>query len=255
MTNDKTFWFIRHAESEGNAGMVTTSAGGIPLTERGHAQAQHLAQHIDTPPDLFVISPYLRTVQTAQPSLDKYPSIPVETWPIQEYTYLPAEVYRSSTTAQRNKPAVDYFRKGDPDLILGDGAESFNQLIARVNLALDRVIESPHRSIYLFSHGWYIRTMLWRLIFFPGYETNLNLDTFSKLLPKTGFGYKVFSKFFSRVGQSQMNHFLLFSSVFSIPNGSVLKFNLNSENGEIYLNQITTDHIPPELRGTHLGNR
>jgi probable phosphoglycerate mutase len=254
-TKPKTFWFIRHAESAGNTGQPTPSAGGIPLTERGHNQAQCLANHLSTPPDLFVVSPYLRTSQTAQPTLEKYPHVPVETWPIEEYTYLPAELYTNTTTGQRNRPAVDYFRKADPDLVLGEGAESFNQLISRIDTALDRIIQSKFSTIHLFSHGWYMRTLLWRLIFFPNFNTNLDIDEFKRLLPNTGFGYKLFSRFFSRVGQNPIRHFLVFSSIFSIPNGAILKFSYDPDQSGIKLMELATNHIPPELRGTHLGNR
>jgi broad specificity phosphatase PhoE len=253
--NLKTFWIIRHAESAGNAGLPTPSAGGIPLTERGHAQAECLADHITTPPDLFVVSPYLRTSQTAKPTLEKYSHIPVETWAIEEYTYLPAEVYANTTTAQRNQPAFDYFRKADPDLVLGEGAESFNQLIARVDTALERIIQSNHATVHLFSHGWYMRTLLWRLIFFPDFATNLNLEEFKYILPKSGWGYQLFSRFFAEVGRNPIRHFLIFSSIFSIPNGAILKFVYDPDQYGIQLVELTASHIPPNLRGTHLGNR
>ncbi|MFN0077542.1 MAG: phosphoglycerate mutase family protein [Prosthecobacter sp.] len=54
-------YLIRHAQSTGNAGLPSDSPASIPLTDQGHAQAQTLADSIETPPDLIIVSPYLRT--------------------------------------------------------------------------------------------------------------------------------------------------------------------------------------------------
>lgn len=254
MNSKILFWFIRHAESEGNAGLPTTSAGGIPLTDLGKKQANNLSQEITQAPDLFVISPYIRTQQTAAPTLEKFPDVPVETWEIQEYTYLPHELHKNTTTAQRNKPAVEYFRKADADLVLGDGAESFVQMIARVDKALERVSVSPQNEIILFSHGWFVRAILWRLIFLPGYGNKITMNSLKEKLPQTGLLYALFTRF-AKEPKKPLRHFLLFSAVFSLPNTSIIKFEFDRDNDSIELISITSEHIPPELRNKHIGNR
>jgi probable phosphoglycerate mutase len=84
----KTIWFIRHAESEANAGLAKTYPDTIPLTLKGFTQARLLAEPIATEPDLIITSPYLRTQQTAQPLADKYPLVPTERWPKHEFNFL-----------------------------------------------------------------------------------------------------------------------------------------------------------------------
>ena len=61
----KEVWFIRHGESSANAGLPTTDPGTIPLISKGVLQAKALAKTIGKRPDLIVMTPYLRTQQTA----------------------------------------------------------------------------------------------------------------------------------------------------------------------------------------------
>ena len=39
-------------------------------------------------PSLIVTSLFLRTQQTAAPTIERFPDVPVEVWPIEEFTYL-----------------------------------------------------------------------------------------------------------------------------------------------------------------------
>lgn len=255
MTPEKTFWLIRHGESEGNVGLPTASAGEIPLTQRGKLQSERIAGYISQAPDLFVISSYIRTGQTAAPAQKKFPQVPLEIWDVHEYTYLSNRDHHNTTTAQRNQPALEYFRKSDATLVTGEGAESFNQFIDRVDSALKKIAESPHQEIYLFSHGWFIRALLWRLIFFPDIYSSLDLATLAEKLPNTNFLYKIFARFAGEIKSNPMRHFLWFSSVVSIPNGAILNFSNLQNPLRYHLLDVEVSHIPPSLRGSHLTNR
>jgi len=79
--------FIRHAESESNAGLRTEHPATIRLTERGQAQAALTAQFLPRPA-LLVTSPYQRTKATAAPLLARFPGAPQAEWPVQEFTFL-----------------------------------------------------------------------------------------------------------------------------------------------------------------------
>ena len=78
--------FIRHGESTGNAGVPCHDLATIELTERGHEQARAVAASWAEAPALIVTSPYTRTRQTAAPTIARFPAVPVETWPIEEFT-------------------------------------------------------------------------------------------------------------------------------------------------------------------------
>src|SRR3546814_13638986 len=80
--------FIRHGENTGNAGVPCHDLATIALTERGHEQARAVAASWTQAPALIVTSPYTRTRQTAAPTIPRFPGLPVEVWPIAEFTYL-----------------------------------------------------------------------------------------------------------------------------------------------------------------------
>lgn len=153
----KQVWFIRHAESSSNAGLPSEHPGSIPLTSKGIEQAEDLCTLITDPPELFVLSPYIRTQQTAKPVLEKFPAVPVEIWPIQEYDFLsPAKC--AGTTVNERKPIVRaYWERCEVDYIHGGGAESFMMFKNRVITCIKRIETSPYDFIIVFAHGHIIR--------------------------------------------------------------------------------------------------
>src|SRR3546814_14466565 len=81
--------FNRHGQSTGNAGVPCDDLGAIELTELGQEQAREVAASWTPAPALIVTSPYTRTRQTAAPTIARFPGVPVEVRPIEEFTYLP----------------------------------------------------------------------------------------------------------------------------------------------------------------------
>ncbi len=155
-------WLIRHAQSTSNAGQPTESPTATPLSDLGHEQAALLAKSIHQRPDLVVTSPYMRTLQTAQPLLDRYPDCTHEEWPVQEFTYLNPGSYRGTTAAVR-RPAVNaYWETLDPRSENGPGAESFMMFMDRVRVFIERA--QAHEGLSLaYSHGQFIRGCVWQL--------------------------------------------------------------------------------------------
>jgi broad specificity phosphatase PhoE len=250
------FWFIRHGESATNAGLTSDSDQSTVLTELGHQQARHVAAAIPKTPNLFVVSPYLRTSLTAQPTLERFPAVDVTTWPIQEYSYLPHDQYRDTTTSERRRLSENYFRVGDPDLVLGEGGESFNMFIGRVRSTLESLSRSNHDFTVLFGHGWFMRACLWLMYMEAGNTDRKKfvLDQVKKHLGHSGFGLKLFGWLSRRKRVKTMHQFLVFSAAVETPNCSILKFSI-SEDDEIDLAGFRVDHLPPELRKTSLRNR
>ena len=150
----KTIRFIRHAESAANAGLPTTDPGGIPLTEDGKAAAALAAAEFDGPePDLIVVSPYLRARQTAEPFIARFPSVEVETWPVQEFTYI-SPTRCVGTTAVERRPLVEaYWNMASPTHVDGDGTESFADFTARVLSALEKLRARKEENILVVCHG------------------------------------------------------------------------------------------------------
>lgn len=90
-----------------------------------------------------------------------FPGIPVETWPIHEFTYLePARC--ANTTVEQRRVWVDvYWSRSDPTYVDGVGAESFRDFIHRAQSFLDRLAKHPAQDIAVFSHGQVINAVAW----------------------------------------------------------------------------------------------
>lgn len=122
---------IRHGQSSANAGHASRDHASIPLTSLGLEQARMVAGSFPVAPDLIVASPFARTQTTAQATVAAFPATIVETWPIQEFTYLAPDRCIDTTMAQRKSWVDAYWLKSDPAFCDGVGAESFHDFVAR----------------------------------------------------------------------------------------------------------------------------
>lgn len=150
--------FIRHGESTGNAGVPCHDLATIELTEHGQEQAREVAAGWTEAPALIVTSPYTRTQQTAAPTIARFPSVPVEMWPIEEFTYLQPGRWNGTRSADRMPHLERYWSEADPSYCDGEGAESFGTLLRRCEAALARLAAMPAGSLaYVFGHGQFIQ--------------------------------------------------------------------------------------------------
>ncbi len=154
----------RHAQSKANAGESTENPVEIPLTPLGHRQAELLSKRMESP-TLIVTSPFLRTGETAIPTRTRFPDVPHEQWPIQEFTYLSAEPLRGTTRFDRQDFAKVFWDREDPTH-REPGAESLGDLFERVQAMVDRLekINDPLGEIAVFGHGMFMRATLWCLL-------------------------------------------------------------------------------------------
>ena len=123
--------FVRHGQSTGNAGLPCDDLATIELTELGWSQARQVAEDWQERPALIVTSPYLRTQQTAAPTIERFPDVPVEVWPIEEFTYLQPSRWNGTRSAERMPHLERYWAGADPAYCDGEGAESFGTLLRR----------------------------------------------------------------------------------------------------------------------------
>jgi broad specificity phosphatase PhoE len=203
---------VRHGESAANAGLPTISAESIPLTSKGSNQALSVAQVISVEPSLIVTSPYLRAEQTSLPTRRRFPSARVEEWPVEEFTYL-SLFDHGETTANDRRPLVEeYWKRADVDHCDGGHAESFLAFIERVKSMIQAILDSEHERIAVFSHGQFIRAVLWVLL------TQRNV--------------------IDSIAMREFEHFL--QSV-PFPNGAILK--LFSTDVGLLLGPICVDHL------------
>ncbi|MBF2065915.1 MAG: histidine phosphatase family protein [Calothrix sp. C42_A2020_038] len=222
-------WLIRHGESEANSGLPTDEQVNIKLTQKGHQQARQIASFFSQQPSLIVTSPFLRTKQTAQPTIERFPSTSHTEWQVQEFNYLATARRKNTTLAQRIPMAQEYWQRCDPFYVDGEGAESFADMVSRVNNLKQQIQNLDEEFVVIFTHGMFMRAFLWSLLF---------------------------NSLKASVESMQQVRALL--DLFTIPNGAILKLYsqlvsgsesisdiLDSEgkNQEIWLSGIQTSHL------------
>jgi broad specificity phosphatase PhoE len=213
-----TIHFIRHGESTSNAGLPTTHPALTPLTERGLTQANLTALTFDAAPNLIALSPFIRTHQTAQPLRERFPTVPVTEWPVQEFTYLAVNSWSGSTFVERRPAVQSYWERSDPCHRDGEGAESFVDLMERVRQTRALIDQQGQGVVCVFSHGEFSRAFWWRTLF--PYEPTDTADA--------------------------MRRFRSFVRGFRYPNCGILTFHFDGEN--VWNSPIRIAHLPPELR-------
>jgi broad specificity phosphatase PhoE len=149
---------VRHGQSVANAGGKTADHDTNPLTELGRTQARNFVERLDCKPTLFVVSPFLRAQQTAEPLRQRFPDVPVEEWPIQEFTFLEPTRHKNSSEGDRQPHVTGYWQHQDPALVDGPGAESFMQFLDRAREAIRRLVTMKTGGcIVIFTHGYFMQ--------------------------------------------------------------------------------------------------
>jgi 2,3-bisphosphoglycerate-dependent phosphoglycerate mutase len=149
---------VRHGQSLANAGGKTEDHMTNPLTELGRVQARDFATRLDCKPTLFVTSPFLRAQQTSEPLRQRFPDVPVEEWPIHEFTFLNPSLHKDSSEADREPHAFNYWQRDDPAYIDGPDAESFTDFLDRAREAIHRLVSrNPSGCIVIFTHGFFMQ--------------------------------------------------------------------------------------------------
>jgi len=154
---------FRHGESTANAGQTTQNPDSIPLTEKGHRQAEAIAKTFSAAPSTIIASPFLRAQQTAAPTAARFDR-PVHLWPIQEFTYLAPGRCAGTSADQRHDWVKEYWAACEPDAIDGEGAESFSAFIERVKKTINRLEQMEQQdaaTIALFGHGQFFQALRW----------------------------------------------------------------------------------------------
>ena len=157
---------VRHGESQANAGLPTAHPKTVRLTKKGREQVEnipHVLRKTNLIPDLIVVSTYIRSQQTAKPTIQSFPSIPVKEWRVHEFTYLSSKHAGRTTVEQRRVWVNAYWEKADPFYVDEEESESFEQFIVRVRKAIAQLKQTAKDTIIVFSHEQFICALLWLL--------------------------------------------------------------------------------------------
>jgi 2,3-bisphosphoglycerate-dependent phosphoglycerate mutase len=157
---------VRHGQSVTNAGGRAADQVSNPLTELGRAQSREFADRLNCKPTLFITSPFLRAQQTSEPLRQRFPDVPVEEWPIQEFSFLNPVLHKGTSEADRQSHVVAYWQREDPAYIDGAEAESFTLFLGRARETIRRLTAGdPGGCIVVFTHGFFMQAIRLVLLF------------------------------------------------------------------------------------------
>lgn len=143
------FWFLRHGETDYNAAGLSQGALDIPLNATGRAQAEAAGpllagQGITT----IVSSPMLRTRETTD-IVNGFLNLPVQYEPdLREVIF----------GGMEGKPLLPWFPEWLEGRYTPPDAESFEQVLARVNAAMARTLTIAG-PILVVAHGGVFRAL------------------------------------------------------------------------------------------------
>jgi broad specificity phosphatase PhoE len=163
---------VRHGESEGNAKGLAQGRLPFPLTERGRAQAQRVAEVIGAlgwRPDNVVTSPLARCVETAG-ILAKVLGFPMAL-PNDAFTEIDCgrATGRSFADLEREHPGFFHRPASEWCGFREFGGESDDEVVARAAKGLDML----RGSVLLVTHGAVFKAVLAHLV---GLKTQFFLD-------------------------------------------------------------------------------
>lgn len=165
----KTIYLVRHGESVINVSDVFVHPVTPPLTELGEEQAQKLAQRAKNIHfDVLLASPIVRTKQTAE-AIAAATGHPIEYFDVFREREMP---YSLIGKPKSDPEAFAYSEKairsseGHGEKV--EDSETFDELVARAGEALALLESRPEKSMFIVTHGYFLRIMVARMLFGPG---------------------------------------------------------------------------------------
>jgi alpha-ribazole phosphatase len=134
----------------------------IPLSELGNRQAAVLAEHLELVPCQVLVSPMLRTQQTAAPYCARFSVEPAIMPALAEFSVIDETLIEGLDGAQRKPLVKPYWDHPDPHRRLGPKADTFMEFDARVGQVQAMLADLSGGSV-IFGHGIWFALLAWRL--------------------------------------------------------------------------------------------
>ena len=156
----KTVYFVRHGESESNAGFQTYQGEASKLTERGREQAQVIAARCaKLPVDALIVSSAVRAKETAEVIARA-----IKKAPIIESLFTERKSPRQLIGKSRSDPGARALERKwldscfQDDVRVGTG-ENFTDLKSRGTQALEYLQNRPESNLLVVSHGFFLHVI------------------------------------------------------------------------------------------------
>ncbi|GHU10012.1 hypothetical protein FACS1894185_0360 [Betaproteobacteria bacterium] len=162
----RTITFIRHGQSNANAGGVTQENHAIQLTALGLHQAEQIARLLPAHVPEILVSPFERTRATARPYCERTGKTPRIVQHLHEFDTIDPDLLQGMNGEER-RPVVDrYWAESDPNQRMGKRAETFLEFAARVEQFRMHDLPLLPNGTLVFGHGMWIALLIWRLLGF-----------------------------------------------------------------------------------------
>lgn len=150
---------IRHAESESNIGGVFEHQNIVKITDNGKKQAEVLSDVLNKP-DRIICSRFIRTIETAEPLMNKFPEVETHIWiDTHEFQPIDTKKYAGLITEERDNIARGYWIRMDPLFHDGGNSESFKNFVNRTNSGILKMKDLDGLNC-IFTHANFIRCLL-----------------------------------------------------------------------------------------------
>ena len=108
-------------------------------------------------PFLIVTSKYNRSKETAAYLIEKFPEATIEEWDdIHEFSY----INNYSSVEEKKGIKKEYWDKNDPMYKNTNASDNFPAFLERTKSVLEKVRNSEHDSIVIFSHAKFMRLII-----------------------------------------------------------------------------------------------
>lgn len=149
----KTFYFVRHGETDANAQGLTMGQRDVPLNARGFAQAEETARWLARYPIERIVSSDLSRASQTAGALAKELELPVETDDrLRELCFGVFEGRHIPDCEKEDPVAVARWRSGEFDYA-PEGGETRRALMDRTGAVLDELLAAPEKHIAVIAHG------------------------------------------------------------------------------------------------------
>lgn len=154
----KKIFLIRHAESEANVGIPQKYVHNIVITENGRQQASDLAESLERP-DRIIVSKFIRTIETAEPTINKFPDSEVHLW-METHEFEPLAVIKDMALEDQRAKYDEYWLSLDSDYKISKEVESFKEFTDRMMVLRKKISSLPEGLHYIFTHGYVLRMFM-----------------------------------------------------------------------------------------------
>jgi probable phosphoglycerate mutase len=143
------FWFLRHGETDYNAAGLSQGALDIPLNATGRAQAQTAGPLLAGQGIVRIVaSPMQRTRETAG-IINEFLGLDV---------YYERDLREVVFGGMEGKPLMPWFPEWLEGRYTPEGAETFFQVLERVDLVMSRLLQTPG-PLLIVAHGGVFRAL------------------------------------------------------------------------------------------------